>query len=274
MKTSHHQQAGFGSTWIQKAGMICLTGMLCLACAPTTPPPTANQAGEPNAATETNESTAVETSPGSSAPVPVAPATAPTNPPVNTAIAASNGVKDTCKVTMAIVSDPNPPTNVRSTPEVRDGNIVGQVQDDTQLSVQEEQNNWFKVRTLGNESLEGWVSKNVTESGCNEKTQKITIPSNSNSVTIRDRFIGTGSHEYTITAQQGQTITVTVEADSGPFPFIFAASDANRQRELSNQGGSPGPITWSSQISTSGDYVLDMESNFRGYEYSFTVELR
>jgi hypothetical protein len=272
MKTSHHQQNAFGATWIQKAGMICLTGMLCLACAPTTPPPTANQAGETNAATETNEPTAVETTPGSSAPVQVAPATAPTNPPVNRPTTASNGVKDTCKVTMAIVSDPNPPTNVRSTPEVRDGNIVGQVQNGTQLSVQGEQNNWFKVRSLGNEPLEGWVSKNVTKSGCNEKTQRITIPSNSNSVTIRDRFIGTGSHEYTITAQQGQTITVT--ANSGPFPFIFAASDANRQQELSNQGGSPGPISWSSQISTSGDYVLDMESNFRGYEYSFTVELR
>ncbi len=268
MKTSHHQQTAFGSTWSQKAGMICLTGMLCLACAPTPPPLTANQAGETNAAPQTNAPTAVEPTPGSSAPVPVAPTTVP----VKTATTASNAVKDTCKVTMAIVSDPNPPTNVRSTPEVRDGNIVGQVQNGTELSVQEEQNNWFKVRTLGNETLEGWVSKNVTQSGCNQKTQRITIPSNSNSVTIRDRFIGTGSHEYTISAQKGQTITVT--ANSGPFPFIFAASDANRQRELSNQGGSPGPISWSSQISTSGDYVLDLESNFRGYEYSFTVELR
>jgi hypothetical protein len=280
MKNYHNQTATFPSTWLQKAGMICLTGMLCLACAPTTAPPNANQVKdqvtENNAATDTNAPTSVETTPGSSPPVQVAPATVPTNTPMNTPMnkptTAANAVKDTCKVTMAIVSDPNPPTNVRSTPEVRDGNIIGQVQNRTQLSVQEEQNNWFKVRTLGNEPLEGWVSKNVTESGCNEKTQRITIPSNSNSVTIRDRFIGTGSHEYTISAQQGQTITVT--ANSGPFPFIFAASDVNRQRELSNQGGAPGPISWSSQISTSGDYVIDLESNFRGYEYSFTVELR
>ncbi len=263
MKNSHYQQTAFGSTWSQKAGMIGLTGMLCLACTPTIPPPTANQV------TETEASNAVKSTAGSSSPAQVAPAKAPT-------LAAANGVKDTCKVTMAIVSDPNPPTSVRSTPEVRDGNVVGQVPNGTQLSVEGEQNNWFKVRSLGNESLEGWVSKNVTKSGCNEKTQRIIIPgnspSNSNSVTISDRFIGTGSHEYIISAQQGQTLNVT--ANFGPFPFIFAASDVNRQQELSNQGGAPGPISWSSQISTSGDYILNMESNFRGYEYSFTVELR
>lgn len=272
MKTSHHRQAAFGSTWIQKAGMIGLTGMLCLACAPTTPPPTANQAREPNAATETQAPKGAETTPESSPPVQATPATVPRNRPVNAPTTAANGVKDTCKITMAIVSDPNPPTNIRSTPEVKDGNIIGKVENGTQLSVQGEQNNWFKVRTLGNEALEGWVSKNVTKSGCNQKTQRITIPSNSHSVTISDRFIGTGSHEYIITAQQGQTITVT--ANSGPFPFIFAASDVNRQRELSNQGGAPGPISWSSQIPASEDYIIDLESNFRGYEYSFTVELK
>lgn len=260
MKNSQYKQVSFASAWIQKAGIIGLTGMLCLACTPAAPPPTGNEETEtPPAVTETTES---------NTPVQVAPATVPMSTPTT-----AGAAEGTCKTTVAIVSDPNPPTNIRSTPEVTDNNIVGEVDNGTRLSVKDEQDNWFQVSTLGgDETLEGWVAKGVTESGCNEKIQKITIPNDSNSVTISDRFIGTGSHEYMITANAGQTITVT--ASSGPFPFIFAPDDANRQQELSNQGGSDGPISWTSELSTSGDYVLDMESNFRGYEYSFTVELK
>lgn len=250
MKNYQHKSVSFPSTWIQKAGIIGLTGMLCLACTPTAPPPAANQE------TETNT------------PVQVAPATVP----MSTAPTAG-AIEGTCKKMMAIVSDPNPPTNIRSTPEVTDNNIVGQVDNDTRLSVKGEQDGWFQVSTLGGETtLEGWVAKSVTKSGCSQKTQRITIPSDSNSVTISDRFIETGSHEYMINVNAGQTMTVT--STSGPFPFIFAPDDTNRQQELSNQGGSPGSISWTSELPTSGDYVLDMQSNFKGYEYSFTVELK
>ena len=67
---------------------------------------------------------------------------------------------------------------------------------------------------------------------------------------------------------------MTVTANSGPFPFIFASDDVNRQQELSNQAGSDGPTSWTGELSTSGDYVLNMPSNFQGYEYSFTVEIK
>jgi len=256
MKNYPHQPVSFGATWIKKAGIIGLTGMLCLACSPTTPP----TESETNT---TGDATTSETN----TPVPVAPASVPMSTPPT---AESN--EETCKKMEAVVSDPNPPTNIRSTPEVTDNNIVGQLDNGTRLSVKDEQDNWLQVSTVGNdESLEGWVSKSVSESGCSEKTERITIPSDSNSVTISDRFIGTGSHEYIINATAGQTMIVT--SISGPFPFIFSPNDPNRQTMLADQAGSPAPITWTTEISTSGDYILDMESNFRGYEYSFTVEL-
>jgi hypothetical protein len=251
MKNSQHQPVSFASTWIQKVSIIGLTGMLCLGCTPTTPPPTANEN------TETTEN-----------PVQVAPASVAISPPATT-----ESGEETCTKMMAIVSDPNPPTNIRSTPEVTDNNIVGTLDNGTVLTVKDEQNNWFQVSTRGSENtLEGWVSKSVTESSCSEKTQRITIQGDSNSVTISDRFIGTGSHEYIINANAGQTMTVT--STSGVLPFIFGPNDPNRQTLLANDAGSPAPITWTSELSMSGDYVLDMESNFRGYEYSFTVELK
>ena len=249
MKNSQDKAISFPSTWIYKAGIIGLTGMLCWACSPSAPP-SGNE--------ETESNTAVK----------VAPASVPMSTPQIAAAA-----EGTCKKMMAIVSDPNPPTNLRSTPEVTDDNIVGQLDNGTRLSVKDEQGNWFQVSTLEDDpTLEGWVAKSVTESGCQQKTEKITIPSDRSAVTISDRFIGSGSHDYIITANAGQTMTVT--ANSGPFPFIFASDDVNRQEELSNQGGSDGSTSWTGELSTSGDYVLNMPSNFRGYEYSFTVEIK
>lgn len=258
MKTSQDKPVSFASTWLQKISIIGLTGMLCLGCTPTTPPPTANENTDTNpaAVTETTEK-----------PVEVAPmSTQMSLPPTESS-------EDSCTKMMAIVSDPNPPTNIRSTPEVTDNNIVGQLDNGTVLSVKDEQDNWFQVSTRGGDNtLEGWVAKSVTDSSCSEKTQRITIHGDRNSVTISDRFIGTGSHEYMINANAGQTMTVT--STSGPFPFIFGPDDPNRQTLLANDAGSPAPITWTGELSMSGDYVLDMESNFRGYEYSFTVELK
>ena len=40
-----------------------------------------------------------------------------------------------CKIVMAIVDDPEAPLNVRRTPEVKDGNIVGQLNNNAFVSV-------------------------------------------------------------------------------------------------------------------------------------------
>ncbi len=47
------------------------------------------------------------------------------------------------RANMAIIADPNPPLNVRSSPRVASNNIVGQLQNGTRVSVVGEQNGWF-----------------------------------------------------------------------------------------------------------------------------------
>ena len=169
---------------------------------------------------------------------------------------------------MAKTADPNPPTNVRSSPEVKPNNIVGKLENGTWVSVKTEKNGWFEIT----DPVEGWISKKVTESSCNQKRLRISFPGNSSSVTISDRFIGTGSHEYLLRANQGQTMTVIV--NKGSLPFIFAPGDGNRQKDLTGGGDNSGKKSWSGKLPATGDYILDLESNFKGYDYSFKVEVK
>ena len=62
-----------------------------------------------------------------------------------------------CKITQAVVSDPNPPLNVRSSPQVRDSEIVGKLNNNTFVSVAEEQNGWLRIT-----DPPGWIAKNRT----------------------------------------------------------------------------------------------------------------
>jgi len=167
-----------------------------------------------------------------------------------------------CVVKMAIVEDPDAPLNVRSAPTTTAENVVGQVQNGTYLTVAQEQNGWFQIT----EPMQGWVVKSRTRSGCNEKVERVRFNTGNTSAEISDRFVGTGFHKYLLTAQAGQTITITRQ--SGPFPSInkpdgklLAQVDDNRDR-------------WSGELPASGDYTLQFDSNYKGYSYSFVVEIK
>ena len=169
---------------------------------------------------------------------------------------------------MAKVTDPQPPTNVRSSPQVNPNNIIGQVNNGTLVSVQSEKDGWFEISN----PVKGWISKTVMQSDCNEKTQRVSFPANSTSTSISSRFIGTGSHVYLLKGNQGQTLTLTVQ--EGPLPFVFPPNDPNRQKELTGGGGYSDKKNWTGQLSQTGDYILQLESNRSGYEYKFSVEAK
>lgn len=168
-----------------------------------------------------------------------------------------------CKVTMAIVNDPEPPINVRSAPTTDKANVIGQLKNGTFLMVEKEQNGWFQIT----DPIKGWVAKSRTTSSCNEKVERIRLGSGETSVSITDRFIGTGSHRYVFTVQPEQRLTVT--RNDGPFPaivspsgkFLIGSPDENRTQ-------------WSEVISEPGDYTVMLDSNYKGYPYSFVVEIR
>jgi hypothetical protein len=250
-------------------GLLTLVSLVCVACAPTS---------------ETN-STTVSSSPTSSSSTtttdPASPTASPTTPtraqPLNsspTKAATSNAPGEptlqveNCVVTQAIAADPNPPLNIRSSPDAQADNIVGTLNNGTWLSVTDERDGWFQIKSMDSKEITGWVAKNRTESNCNEKTAQIAFPATGGTITVSDRFVGTGSHKYVFQGQQGQTLTVTNQKDVFPMistpagqPLIPGNYDENRQ-------------DWSGELPASGAYTLELDSNFKGYDYAFSAQVK
>jgi hypothetical protein len=175
---------------------------------------------------------------------------------------------ENCVVTQAIAADPNPPLNIRSEPEVQPDNVVGTLKNGSWLSVVAERDGWFQIRSLDGNEVAGWVAKNRTESNCNQKTARIALPQAGGTVAIADRFVGTGSHKYVFRANQGQTLTVTNQKDVFPNilaptgqPLISENYDENRQN-------------WTGELPATGEYTLELDSNFKGYDYAFSAQVK
>ncbi|GAB4290444.1 MAG: hypothetical protein Fur0025_25310 [Oscillatoriaceae cyanobacterium] len=211
----------------------------------------------------------VTQSPSIPLPPPPTPPTPPTPPPVSqspsqpiTITPATEG----CKITMAIVSDPNPPLNVRSAPMVAEGNIVGKVDNGTYVTVTEEQNGWLRI-----DEPAGWISKQNTQTTCAQVTERINFAPNGNSAIIKGRIIGPGSHKYILSASAGQTIKVIKLNPEGVFPAII---DPDGNILAGNPYTDADRNEWTGALPVTGDYSLQMDSNFRGFDYQFSVEVK
>lgn len=169
---------------------------------------------------------------------------------------------ESCTIKMVRVDDPNPPLNVRSSPTTAAQNIVGKVENGTFLTVAKEQDGWLQIT----DPVQGWVAKSRTQHGCNQKVERVSFGTGNTSAEISDRFIGTGFHKYLLNARAGQTITITRQ--SGPIPFVIQP-DGQVLAEIPDERD-----RWSGTLPTSGDYVLQLDSNYKGYAYSFLVEIQ
>jgi hypothetical protein len=74
---------------------------------------------------------------------------------------ANNAQNPQCKSNKRLVSDPQPPINVRQGAGV-DYAIVGKMDNGTQITVQSEQQGWLKI----SEPIAGWVAANRTKPIC------------------------------------------------------------------------------------------------------------
>ncbi len=169
-----------------------------------------------------------------------------------------------CKISMALVSDPNPPLNVRSNPGVADSKIVGTLKNNTFVSVAETQNGWLRIT----DPVAGWIAENRTESSCPNVRQEINFLPGGDEAIVKGRIIGGGSHSYIIRAAKGQIMTVRNRKDV--FPQILSPDGKLL-------GGDPyqnNPTEWSGKIPVTGNYTFQLDSNFRGYEYEFSVKVR
>ena len=167
-----------------------------------------------------------------------------------------------CKIVMAIVDDPEAPLNVRRAPEVRKGNIVGKLNNNTFISVMDEQSGWLQIT----EPVRGWVAKNLTRSSCAIVDKTITFSPGSDRAIVRGEIIGTGSHNYRVRMIQGQTITIKNLGDA--FPAILGPDSQLIAGDPNFEGNES---EWTGIIPVSGIYTLQLDSNFRGFEYEFLV---
>jgi len=164
---------------------------------------------------------------------------------------------------MAQVDDPDPPLNVRSQPDPTQDNIVGTLENGTFLTVETEEDGWLKIV----DPIEGWVAGNRTDNTCGEKVTRIEFPEGGGFTTLEDSFVGTGFHEYTFVGQAGETLTVE---SNEVLPFIIAPSGT----EITGGAQMSEATTWTGTLPESGEYRLQMDSHFRGYDYELFVELK
>lgn len=170
-----------------------------------------------------------------------------------------------CKISQAVVSDPNPPLNVRSNPQTSDSNVVGKLKNNTFVSVVEERDGWLRIT----DPVPGWIAKNRTESSCASVNQQINFLPGGDEAIVKGRIIGGGSHSYLIRATQGQTMTIKNRQQV--FPSILTPDGKLLAGDPNTQGTK---TEWTGKIPVTGNYTFQLDSNFRGYEYEFSVQLR
>lgn len=168
-----------------------------------------------------------------------------------------------CKIVMAIVDDPEAPLNVRSIPEVIEGNIVGKLENNTFVSVINEKSGWLQITN----PVRGWVAKNRTRSSCAIVDQTITFSPGNDTAIVRGQIIGTGSHSYRVRMIQAQTLTIKNLGDV--FPAIISPDGQLMAKEpnieLNNN-------EWTDIIPMSGVYTLKLDTNFHKYKYGYEYE--
>ena len=168
-----------------------------------------------------------------------------------------------CKISMAVVSDPNPPLNVRSIPQVNGSKIVGKLKNNTFVSVTQEQNGWLRIT-----EPPGWIAKNRTESSCPNVKQQINFLPGGDEAIVKGRIIGGGSHSYRIRAAKGQIMTVRNR--KGVFPLILTQNG----KSLTGDNYTGNETEWTGKMPVTGNYTFELDSHFRGFEYEFWVKLR
>ena len=169
-----------------------------------------------------------------------------------------------CQISMAVVNDSNPPLNVRSHPRVTDSKIVGSLKNNTFVSVVAEQNGWLQIT----DPVAGWIAKNRTESSCPNIKQQINFLPGGDEAIVKGRIIGGGSHSYIIRAAKGQTMTVRNRKNV--FPQILTPGG----KLLTGEPYQDNQTEWTGKIPVTGNYTFQLDSNFRGYEYEFSVKVR
>jgi len=178
---------------------------------------------------------------------------------------------ENCKIQMAVINDPEAPLNVRSAPDLQGSNqesnpksnIVGKLENNTFVSVAEEIDGWFKIEN----PMNGWIAKNRTDYSCAFVEEIIPLTTEIKTALVQGKIIGTGSHGYTVKLEAGQTLTI--ENHQAVMPMVISP-----EAELLNPDGNPEVSQWLVQAPSTGDYTLQLDSNYKGFSYEFLVTVQ
>jgi|GEM_PF-2331700 len=112
-----------------------------------------------------------------------------------------------CQVT---VNDPNPPLNVRSSPETAPNNIVTTVDNGVQLSVLGSQAGWLKIKAPAS----GWVSENLTQRVCQQPAQRVQFSPGETGTVLAQTLNPHDLQPFLLNARAQQTMTVQLSTGS------------------------------------------------------------
>ena len=206
-----------------------------------------------------------------------------------------------CPILQAVVDDPEPPLNIRSSPEVRPDNIIGTLQNGFWLSIQEISGDWFRVPLPNDSKNSGWVVRSRTYYDCTFFREEITLPA-----LIEGKILGGGTHKYVFNLTKGQKfsiraidpykdypkdiigIPIVTDALGKPLPsyrriYIDKPYFVNSARKVPaaydayyrcfSKDGKTCPDDFSWIVEESGQYILSLDSNFKGFNYQIVLGL-
>ena len=198
-------------------------------------------------------------------------------------------VRENCRIFQFRVKDPEPPLNIRSSPEIHPDNVIATIPNGRIGAIVAEQNGWFKIAwsDASNQQQEGWIAANRTEYSCNEFMETVTtFP-----FPLVGRLVGAGSHQYGVELRKGQTLVLRPDRQTNEpsllyWPTAITGPDIpGRTPGVPNSYGNwwrkpgdtatPEPSEWRWTAKESGRYIISYDSNYKGYSYGpciLTVE--
>ena len=188
--------------------------------------------------------------------------------------------RENCFIHQYQVNDPEPPLNVRSSPEIRPENVIAALPNGHIGAILSEQNGWFKITwTTGAITREGWIVAKRTDYACNGFIDAIS----SFPYTINGRLIGAGSHQYAVDLQKGQTLVLRPNRQAASKHSLYWPSAITGPDITGHTPGipdaygnwwrkpgdatSPEPDEWRWTATVNGRYILHYDSNFKGFVY-------
>ncbi|ABW30647.1 serine/threonine protein kinase [Acaryochloris marina] len=164
-----------------------------------------------------------------------------------------------CKVT---VNDPNPPLNIRSSPEVSPNNIVATADNGTPLSVLGSQGKWLQIQ-----SPDGWVSKNLTRQVCPLGANRVRFAPGATEAVLTQTLNQHERQPFLLQAQAQQTMTVRLTRGSVEVQVL------DPQGRVIAQADRQTPVD-KTTLPTNGDYTIAVENQQPGAEqFSVDVEV-